>query len=231
MNRTQTVNINAIVKVAQALEEINDEVIYVGGAIIGLYATEDGADIPRPTTDIDISVQISTYSQMDELRERLASKGIYPAPEEMILYRYTYEGILIDFIPIEDTPLGPTNKWFKPGFKRAVPIAIGEIKIRILPVSYFLATKWEAYMNRGDDPRMRHDFEDIIYVLDNNLNLLENVEQAEKEVQAFLKEMSLKILSDSSVNEIIECHLSSSTAEERGDLIIKKLEQIEKLVD
>lgn len=93
MNRKQTVNINAIVKVAQALEEINDEVIYVGGAIIGLYATEDGADVPRPTIDIDISVQLSTYSQMDELRERLASKGIYPAPEEKILYRYTHEAI------------------------------------------------------------------------------------------------------------------------------------------
>lgn len=86
-------------------------------------------------------------------------------------------------------------------------------------------------MNRGNDPRMSHDFEDIIYVLDNNPNLVEDVDQAEKEVQEFLKEMSLEIMSDSSVYEIIECHLSSSTAEERSGLIIKKLEQIEKLVD
>lgn len=222
-------NLRVVETVAKALEEINDEVIYVGGAIIGLYATEDGADLPRPTTDIDIIVQISTYSQMDELRERLANKKIYPAAEETIMYRYTYEGVLIDFIPTKDTPLGPTNRWFKLGFERAYPVTIGDTIIRILPVSLFLATKWEAYMNRGDDPRMSHDFEDIVYVLDNNPNLIEDVSQAEKEVQDFLKEMSIEIQSDSSVNEIIECHLDSMTAEERSELIIEKLELIEKI--
>jgi len=229
MNRAQTMNLRVVEIVAKALEEINDEVIYVGGAIIGLYATEDGADQPRPTTDIDITVQISTYSQMDELRERLANKKIYPAPEETNMYRYTYEDVFIDVIPIDDTPLGPTNRWFKPGFEQAYPVTIGNKEIRLLPVSLFLATKWEAYMNRGDDPRTSHDFEDIIYVFDNNLNLLEDVSRAEKDVQDFLKEMSKEILSDSSVNEIIECHLNSITEEERSELIIEKLEHIEKI--
>jgi predicted nucleotidyltransferase len=222
-------NIKVVEKVAKALEEINEEVIYVGGAIIHLYATEDGADQPRPTIDIDISVHISTYTQMDKLRVRLEKKQIYPAPEENIMYRYTFEGILIDFIPIKDTPLGPTNRWFMPGFKRAIPYSIGEIKINILPASLFLATKWEAHMNRGNDPRMSHDFEDIMYVLDNNTELLADIKQAEKEVQDFLREMSEEILSDSSVNEIIECHLNSISAEERAELIIKKLELIANL--
>lgn len=61
MIREQTMNLRVVEKVAKALAEINDEVIYVGGATIGLYATEEGADQPRPTTDIDIIVQISTY--------------------------------------------------------------------------------------------------------------------------------------------------------------------------
>lgn len=229
MNRAQTINFSIVEKVANALEEINDEVIYVGGAIIGLYATEDGADQPRPTTDIDITVQISTYSQMEELRERLANKKIYPDPEATNIYRYHYEGVFIDIIPIDDTPLGPTNRWFKPGFEQAYPVTIGNKEIRILPVSLFLATKWEAYMNRGDDPRLSHDFEDIVYVIDNNLNLLEDVLLAETDVLNFLKEMSKKILSDSSVQEIIECHLNSITDEERSELIIEKLEYIEKM--
>ena len=35
---------------------------------------------------------------MDQLREKLAIKGIYPAPTERVLYRYKLKDILIDFI-------------------------------------------------------------------------------------------------------------------------------------
>jgi len=226
MLKNQTVNLKVVEKVALALEELNSEVIYVGGAMVSLYVTDEGADLPRPTKDIDISVQISTYAEMDELREKLATKKIYPATTENVIYRYTYEDILIDFIPFEATELGPTNSWLKPGFEKAYSIEIGEATINILPVSLFLATKWEAYTNRGNDPRMSHDFEDIIYVIDNNMELVEDVKNAEEDVQLFLKEMSEEILSHASRNEIIECHINPHTAAERRELIIEKLASI-----
>ena len=75
-------------------------------------------------------------------------------------------------------------------------------------MSYFLATKWEAYKNRGDDPRMSHDFEDIIYIIDNRSDLPTDIAKADFKVQSFLKGMSDDILSHFSVNEIIECHLN-----------------------
>lgn len=226
MHKNQTINLKIVEKVASTLEEINDDVIYVGGAVVSLYVTDEGAEQPRPTKDIDIAVQISTYYQMDQLRKKLADKNIFPAPEETVLYRYTYEDILIDFIPYEATPLGPTNRWLKPGFKKAYPIKIGGAEIKILPVSLFLATKWEAFKSRGRDPRMSHDFEDIIYVIDNNLNVVDDVINADNDVQMFLKGMSEEILSHSSRNEIIECHINPYTMEDRRNLIINKLEQL-----
>lgn len=229
MLKNQTINLTIVEKVASALGELNDEVIYVGGAIISLYVTDEGAEQPRPTKDIDISVQISTYSQMDQLRVKLAAKNIHPAPTETIMYRYSYEGIIIDFIPYEETPLGPTNRWLKPGFEKAHPAKIGDAEIKILPVSLFLATKWEAFNSRGGDPRISHDFEDIIYVIDNNLNLVDDVIKAENDVQEFLKGMSNEILSHSSRNEIIECHINPYTMEERRKVIINKLENILKI--
>jgi len=226
MLKNPIINLKAVEKVALALGEINKDVIYVGGAVVSLYATEDGAEQPRPTKDIDISVQISTYVQMERLRETLASKKIYPAPTEGVLYRYTYEGILIDFIPYEETLLGPTNSWLKPGFEKAYPVKIGDCEIRILPVPLFLATKWEAYKSRGNDPRTSHDFEDIIYLINNNLNLVEDIKQAQKDVQGFLKEMSNEILNHTSTNEIIECHINPYTALERREIVIDKLNEI-----
>ena len=91
----------------------------------------------------------------------------------------------------------------------------------------FLATKWEAYKNRGGDYRMSHDFEDIIYIIDNNLNLVDDIIEADKDVQLFLKEMCNEILSHPSRNEIIECHINPFTANERKELIIEKLKKIE----
>ncbi len=229
MLKNHEINIQAVERVATVLEEINKEVIYVGGAIVSLYATDNSAEQARPTKDIDISVQVSSYSQMEVLREKLAAKEIYPASSEKILYRYSYEDILIDYIPYEETPLGPTNRWLKPGFEIAYPIKIGNIEIKILPVCMFLATKWEAFKGRGNDPRVSHDFEDIIYIIDNNLNLLDDVNVANEDVLNYLIEMSSEILTHPSRNEIIECHINPFTREERTKFVIEKLQKIVEL--
>ncbi len=226
MPNNRKINLGVVEKVALALGDINDEVIYVGGAVVSLYVTDDTAEQPRPTMDIDISVQISSYSQMDQFRKRLAKKKIYPAASETVMYRFSYQDILIDFIPFEDTPLGPTNKWIKPGFKKSYSVRIGKTYIKVLPLSYFLATKWEAFKNRGDDPRMSHDFEDIIYILDNNPNVIDDIIYSDYDVKAFLKEMSDEILSHSSLSEIIECHLNPYEAKERGVLLVEKIRQL-----
>jgi hypothetical protein len=84
MPESKYINLQILEKVASALGELNDEVIYVGGAVVSLYATEEGAEEARPTDDVDISVQISTYAEMDKLREQLADKNIYPAFKEDI---------------------------------------------------------------------------------------------------------------------------------------------------
>ncbi len=178
MLKNQTINLKVVEKVAIALGELNNDVIYVGGAVVSLYVTDEAAEQSRPTKDIDISVQIRSYAEMEKLREQLAHKKIYPSPSETVMYRYNYEDVLIDFIPFEATPLGPTNSWLKPGFKNSKSVIIGDTEINILPVSLFLASKWEAYKSRGNDPRTSHDFEDIIYVIDNNKELLTDVEQA-----------------------------------------------------
>lgn len=227
MLKNQTINLKVVEKVALALGELNQEVVYVGGAVVSLHVTDSGAEQPRPTKDIDISVQVSSYAQMDKLREQLSHKRIFPAPTETVMYRYSFEDILIDFIPFEETPLGPTNKWLKPGFEKAYPIKVGETEIRILPVSLYLATKWEAFKNRGSDPRMSHDFEDIIYVIDNNLELVDDTIRAEEPVRKFLTEMASSILSNPSKDEIIECHLNPFIVKERKHLIMDKLKAIQ----
>ena len=226
MLKNQTINLKVVEKVAHSLEELNKDVVYIGGAVVSLYVTDEGAELPRPTKDIDISVQISTYAEMDDLRKKLANKNIHPAISEKVMLRYTLKDILIDFIPYEPTPLGPTNTWLKQGFKKAFPVQIGKEEIKILPVSLFLATKWEACKNRGNDFRISPDFEDIIYIIDNNLNVVNDTKAADKKVRDYLKEMSYEIMNHDSRNEIIECHINPHAAEDRRKIVTNKLEEI-----
>ena len=97
MPNNSQLHLKVVAQVARALGDLNNEVVYIGGAVISIYATEPGADLPRVTQDIDVCVQVSTFSQMEALREQLADKQIYPDPEGTHMYRYTHKGILIDF--------------------------------------------------------------------------------------------------------------------------------------
>jgi predicted nucleotidyltransferase len=220
------INIDSVAKVAEALGDLNAEVVYIGGAVISVYATDEGAELPRVTTDVDVCVQVSTLGDMEILRARLAEKNIYPDSKGTHLYRYTYNDILIDFIPFEATPFGPTNSYLKPGFEAAYQIPIGNTEISVLPVAVFLATKWEAFNDRGNDPRLSHDFEDIIYILDNNTDVVDAVKASTPTVQKALKSLSHFIIEHSNVREIIECHINPMTAQERSEFIKEKLTAI-----
>ncbi len=223
MLKNHFINLKVIEKLALALGELNNEVVYVGGAVVSLYVTDEGAEQARPTTDIDIAVQVSSYAQMDQLRERLSTKKIYPAPMEQVLYRYKYEDITIDFIPHEASPLGPTNSWLKPGIKHAIIFETENTSIRIMPVCYFLASKWEAYNNRGSDPRTSPDFEDIIFTLDNNSKWMHQLKTAGPVLKNYLIQLLKFIKNHPSCVEIIECHMNPFTASARRHFLLERI--------
>ena len=52
------VNIQAVGFVAEGLQELRERMVFVGGAVISLYADDPGADLPRPTSDIDLVIEL-----------------------------------------------------------------------------------------------------------------------------------------------------------------------------
>lgn len=53
-------NITRIKVVNDALEELADEVVYVGGATVALYADRPAGE-SRPTDDVDILIELMHY--------------------------------------------------------------------------------------------------------------------------------------------------------------------------
>lgn len=225
--KNTTINLGVIRKVARALEELNDRVVFVGGAIVSLYINDPAAEDIRPTKDIDISLEILTLGELEKLRVQLIEKGFYQTSEEGVMCRFMYDDITVDVMSTHAVGWAPADRWFAPGFKYVETITFEDQIIRILPLAYFLATKFSAFHDRGArDPRTSKDFEDITYILDNRVDLVEHILNSQEEVKKYLKSEFKNILSDDSLQEALNSNLFYESQVIRYNNIIDKLKEI-----
>jgi predicted nucleotidyltransferase len=81
-----------IAKVANALGDINNKVVYVGGSVVGLYVNDPAAPDVRPTDDVDITLEITSVGKLEALRQQLVAKGFGQSPEDNVICRFRYDG-------------------------------------------------------------------------------------------------------------------------------------------
>ena len=223
MLKNTIVNRGVIKKIAVALGDLNERVMYVGGAVVSLYINDPGADDVRPTKDIDISLEIASLGELEALRQKLNSKGFIQTAEDNIICRFRYDDVKIDVMSTKAIGWAPANPWFAPGFLRKQQQQVENENILILALPYFLASKFTAFNDRGaKDPRSSHDFEDIVYILDNRKDLTEIV-QAPKDVRKYLYSEFSGILNDGVKQEAILGNLFYETREARFKTIIESL--------
>ncbi len=221
------INRKATIKIAKALGQLNHEVVFVGGAMVSLYIDDKAAEDIRPTKDIDLTFQITTTGELEKLRVELNEKGFKETPEENVICRFKFDDVLVDIMSTQEVGWAPSNQWFESGFEKAIAIALDEIEIRVLPLPYFLASKIDAFLDRGiKNLYASHDFEDIIYLFNYTSNLVEQVLGSDQDVAKYLKESVQKILGDDSILAVIPGHLFFENREERMEIITEKMKQI-----
>lgn len=208
MLKNTLINRGVTKKIAIALGEMNERVVFVGGAVVSLYIDDPSADDVRPTKDIDFSMQIGTLGELEKIRVELNQKGFYQSHEDNVICRFRYEDIKVDVMATKPIGWAPGNEWFEKGFAHIFTKDIDEITIKLLPLPYYLATKFSAFYDRGiKDPRTSHDFEDIVYVLNYTSDLQEQILKAENPVKRYLKKVFLQILADRVLHEAIIANL------------------------
>lgn len=227
MLKNTLINKIAVKKIAHALGDLNKDVVYVGGAVVSFYINDTSAEDVRPTKDIDISMNIASLVELEEIREELIQKGFYQTSEDNVICRFRYEDIKVDVMATKAIGWAPANPWFEPGFKNIVLFNVDELEIKCLSLPYFLATKFTAFYDRGaKDPRTSHDFEDIVYILNYTTNLSAQVLFAPEEVKEYLINCFLDVLSDGVKQEAILGNLFYEDQERRYQKIIEKITQI-----
>jgi len=224
MKNTQ-INKIIIVRVANALEELNEKVIYVGGAVVSLYINDSAADDVRPTKDIDISIKVASIMELENIREQLSEKGFKQSADLDVICRFKFEDIVVDVMATKPIAWAPANPWFEKGFERLEKIKVNKTTIQIMPLSFFLASKFVAFHDRGgDDPRFSHDLEDIIYILDNRTDWHQIlINEEDQKVKQFLINEFRSILASNKIQEAIMGNLFYETQDKRFAKIIDKI--------
>lgn len=226
MLKNAHINREVIRKVAFALGELNDQVIYVGGATVGLYTNDSGAEDVRPTKDVDISLSLASLVELEEMRELLVSKGFEQRAESSVICRFMLDDINVDVMNTKPIGWAPSDVWYEPGFRLREEAYVDDTRIFIMPLAFFLASKFEAFHDRGSsDARTSHDFEDIVYVLDNRTDILDVLRESPVDVGEFLKKQFSGILKNPGLKEALFANLYYDGRETRGRRILEVLEE------
>ena len=231
MNRSSAQhNIESLTIAAYRLEELRKEVTFVGGSITGLLITDKAAPDVRFTVDVDCIINVVTQSGYYALAEKLRQKGF----KEMSsgnhpICRWDCEGVLIDIMPTDKSVLGFSNMWYKDALTNAVNAKISDsVDIKIISAPYFLATKLEAFKDRGkEDFLMSHDLEDIISVIDGRPEIIEDVSNTPSNLKRYLSTEFLDIIHNDKFIQALPGHLNyTDEFESRKKIVQERMQAI-----
>jgi hypothetical protein len=134
-------------------------------------------------------------------------------------------------MPTDSKILGFSNQWYEESIEIKIQKTLpDETVVFVFPPEYYFAAKFEAHNARGgNDLRQSHDFEDIIYILDNCSEILENVRVSNPSVKMFLKNECQKLMDNPNITEGIESAIPYGSGEGSSDILgilIRNIAQI-----
>ena len=218
-------NIELLELAQSALGELVHEVVFVGGATVGLWITDPAAPPNRPTDDVDVVVEVMTRSGFYEFEAKLREAGFREDRESGVMcrWRHTGTGLVLDAMPARADILGFENEWqaaaIPYGVWRELP---SRATIKVAPPVYLLAMKLEAFKSRGKgDFLASRDFEDIVRLIDGRLELLKEVSAAEDRVRAYIAAETARLLAEPRLMDGLAGAVRGDAAsQERIDVVV-----------
>lgn len=230
MVRAQNPNLEILMLAVEQLDELADEMVFVGGCATGLLITDPAAPPIRVTRDVDAIVQVYSHSDYYQLSDKLRAKGFSEdVSDGAPICRWMTRNIILDVMPTDSKLLGFGNKWYAPAAKNAQAVNLPSGKsIRMVSAPYFLITKLEAFDGRGKgDYLLSHDIEDLVAVLDGRPAIVEEVKKAESELTKELSQRFQILLQDQRFVDSVSGHMpTDETSQARVSVILDVVKQI-----
>ncbi len=221
-------NLELVARVAERLSRSSEEFVFVGGAIVGLLTTDPAIETPRPTDDVDAIVQVASYADYDRrLAPELRRLGLTEDIEAGITCRWLLDGVKVDVMPTDSAILGFTNRWYEAAIANAMTATVAGLSIRVVSPPYFIATKLEAFSDRGgNDHYGSHDLEDILTVIDGREELVGEVGAADDAVHTYIARTIRSLLASEDFLNALPGHTRDPG---RAEVLRRRLEALASL--
>lgn len=231
-NNRASSNLAMLEFVARKLEKLREKLIFLGGCATALLIDDPAAPDIRTTLDVDCIVDVLSLGHYHQLEEQLFKLGFKQSMGDSVICRWRYQEIILDVMPANEKILGFGNRWYSEAIVHAMRHDLfTDLSLKSVTAPYFLATKFEAFKNRGQgDYLMSHDLEDIVAVIDGRLNLLTEVSVTQAELKKYLADIFLQLLGDVKFTGCLAGHLNYGTATiARANIVLNRMRQIVEL--
>lgn len=222
-------NIELLTSIANAMGALRQQVVFVGGCATGLLITQPLVADARATEDVDAIVEVASLVGYHALAAQLMEQGFKQTmADNTPPFRWYWNGMQLDLVPLDERVLGFANRWYKPGFEAAATATLPSgLALRHLSAPYFMATKLEAFKDRGNnDVYLSHDLEDVITVVDGREELVNELASAPQDVREFVALTFRGLLMHPDFTNVLPGIVSQST---RTGLVLQRFTHISEL--
>lgn len=219
-------NLELLEGMAHAMGPLCDQVVFVGGCATGLLITQPEVADARATEDVDAIVEVASLVAYHALADQLMIRGFKQTmADNTPPFRWFWNRMQLDLVPLDEKVLGFANRWYRPGFAAAQTATLPTgVKLRHLSAPYFVATKLEAFKDRGkSDVLLSHDLEDIITVVDGRVELVAELANAPAEVRTFVAGQFEAVLKHVDFSNVLPGIVSQSS---RTGLVLQRFASV-----
>lgn len=203
-----------LARVATALGDQVQEVVFIGGAIAPLLQTDPPFGAPRPTRDIDAVIASRGYWELEALHQRLTALGFRQHPSEARhMHRWVSpDGDFLDLVPAGAHAGGSGQRWDQLALDTSVDVELDPgVTVRHASAPAFLALKWAAHLDRGAaDPFASHDLEDFLALLAARPGVIREVADSPTEIAGFLASAAGSLLDREDLDDLLAGHLNNA---------------------
>ena len=201
-------NTQQVRRAAIALGDLLNEVVFVGGLMIPFFISDRGLHRMRPTDDVDVVVECRTRQAYHQFAQRLQVLGFRPdqSPGAPVCRYRMADGLVLDAMPLDGEILGFSNHWYPLVMNTAVSVELAAgVVIRAAHPVALLATKWEAFLDRGfNDPFGSHDLEDLLMLIAGRPELANELQPLSPDVRAFIADSVRMLLAAPWFDDVLE---------------------------
>lgn len=219
-------NLQLLTTVCKEIEPILDQVVLVGGCATELLITDQAAPEVRYTVDVDMLIEVVSLAEYYSVGDKLKKLGFKENHD--VICRWQKNDLILDLMPTDKNILGFSNPWYKSAIQQKVSSELDDMTLYHISAPYFIATKLEAFISRGNnDYWSSHDLEDIISVIDGRIELYDEIKCSDPILVEFIQNKFQGMLNEEQFIEALPGYLPpDSASQERINLLKNRISQL-----